>query len=109
MYMITLGNSLVGAFRSTSAAAHALIGVDDVLVFALGDDAERASVCTSAALDASVADNICHNSTSICFNALLFYHGFSKKQMLILRRNGKMFFSWMPYKKKKAAAKISWK
>ena len=53
---------IVRALGSAGAAFHALIGVDDVLVVALGDDAERTCVGAGAALDASIADNISHSS-----------------------------------------------
>ncbi len=47
-----LFNGLIGAGVSAGAAVDALIGVDDVLVVTLCDDAHGASVGAGAALDA---------------------------------------------------------
>ena len=58
-------DSLNGAVVGTSTAADTDIGIDDVLVFALGNSLNGAVVCTSTALDASVSDIVSHDFTSI--------------------------------------------
>ena len=64
MYELALGDSVVGAFASASAAVNAGVSVDFVLAVAFADAAQGASVCANAAADASVGDNICHSDTS---------------------------------------------
>ena len=54
-------NSLSGAVVSASATADANIGIDDELVFALGDCLDGAVVSASAALDTSVSDIVSHD------------------------------------------------
>ena len=56
---------LSGAVVSASAAADANVGIDDVLVFALGNSLDGAVVSASAALDTSVGDIVSHDFTSI--------------------------------------------
>ena len=46
---------------SAGAAINTLIGIDDVLFVALGDDAERAAIGAGAALCASVGDVVGHD------------------------------------------------
>ncbi len=58
-----LFGSAYRAYSSAVAAADAGIGIDNVLVVALGDSAYRAFACTSSALNASVGNLKSH---SIC-------------------------------------------
>ena len=60
-------DSLSGAVVGTGTAADTNIGIDDVLVFALGNSLNGAVVSTSATLDASVSDIVSHDITSIMF------------------------------------------
>ena len=55
-----LRDRVVGAFCCAGTAVHALIGVDDVLVFALADAADGTCVSASAALYTVVIDYVCH-------------------------------------------------
>ncbi len=48
------------AVVSTVAAADALISVDNVLVIALGNARNGASICTCAAVNALVGNLVCH-------------------------------------------------
>ena len=58
-------DSFAGALLSTSATGNADISVDDVLVCTLGNSLDGALISTSAALDASIGDNVSHDITSI--------------------------------------------
>lgn len=58
-----LFDSLVGAAISASAAINTLIGIDNVLVIALGDDAHGASIGTSTTLYTSIGDTVSHNDS----------------------------------------------
>ena len=55
-----LRDCVVGAFCSAGTAVHALISVDDVLVFALADAADGTCVSASTALYTVVIDYVCH-------------------------------------------------
>ena len=55
-----LRDRVVGAFCSAGTAVHALISVDDVLVFALADAADGTCVSASTALYTVVIDYVCH-------------------------------------------------
>ena len=55
-----------GAVLGAGAAVDAQIGIDDVLIFALGDSLNGAVVNTGAALYASVIDDISHVIPSNC-------------------------------------------
>lgn len=55
-----LFDSLVGAAVNTGAAIDALIGIDNILVFAFSDDAHGASIGASTALNTSVSDPVSH-------------------------------------------------
>ena len=61
LYMcLFLRDRVVGAFCCAGTAVYALIGVDDVLVFALADAADGTCVSASAALYTVVIDYVCH-------------------------------------------------
>jgi hypothetical protein len=64
-------DSLSGALIGAGAAADTDVGIDDVLVFALGDSFDGALVGTSAALDTSVSNVVSHDIPSNMF----FKHG----------------------------------
>ena len=53
------------ALVSASAAGNADVSVDNVLAFALRNSLNGALVSTSAALDASIGDDVSHDITSI--------------------------------------------
>ena len=55
-----LRDRVVGAFCSAGTAVHALISVDDVLVFALADAADGTCVSASTALYTVVIDYVSH-------------------------------------------------
>lgn len=56
-----LFGSAYRAYSGAVAAADAGIGIDNVLVIALGDSAYRAFACTSTALNASVSNLESHS------------------------------------------------
>lgn len=58
-----LFDSLIGATVSASAAINTLIGIDNVLVIALGDDAHGAGIGASTTLYASIGDTVSHNDS----------------------------------------------
>ena len=58
-------NGLSGAVVGAGAAADTDIGIDDELVFALGDCFDGAVVGAGAALDTSVSDIVSHDIPSI--------------------------------------------
>ena len=58
-------NGLDRAGGGAGSALNALLGVDDELVLALGDDAQGAGVGAGAALDASVGNGISHVRSSL--------------------------------------------
>ena len=60
-FFLLLLNRFERAGCSAGAAFDALIGINYVLVVALGDDAERAAISTASALCASIGDKICHD------------------------------------------------
>ena len=60
---LSLGRSADGAILSAGAARNAGIRVDDVLAVAFLDRLNGALLCTSAAGDARITDNICHSKT----------------------------------------------
>ena len=61
---LLLLDSFQRAGSGAGAALHTLVGVDDILVVALGDDAEGAGIGAGAALCAGVSDEICHGIPS---------------------------------------------
>ena len=61
-----LGDGFYGASRLASAARDTFVGVDFILVVAFGDGFVGAGICTTAALNALVADFVRHwNCTSL--------------------------------------------
>ena len=58
-------NSFSGAVVGAGAAADANIGIDDVLVFALGNSLNGAVIGASTALDASIGNIVSHDFPSI--------------------------------------------
>ena len=60
-----LHGSADGAVLGTSAAAHALLRIDNILAITLGDRFAGAVCRASAARDASISDLISHGSTSL--------------------------------------------
>jgi hypothetical protein len=62
---LLLHDSFNGAVVNAGAAANADVGVDDVLLVALGDSLDGAVVGAGAALDASVSDIVSHDFPSI--------------------------------------------
>jgi hypothetical protein len=61
-----LGDSAVGAGAFASAAVDALVGVDLVSAFALGDGAHGANICAGTAGNAKFrVDNSGHNKISL--------------------------------------------
>ena len=57
---LLLGGSINGAGIGASTARNALIGIDHIGSIALGDSADGALALASTALDASIANHICH-------------------------------------------------
>jgi hypothetical protein len=60
-------NCLNGALIGAGAAAHADIGIDDELVFALGDSLDGALVGAGAALNTSISNVVSHDFPSNMF------------------------------------------
>ena len=67
---LLLHDSFNGAVVNAGAAANADVGVDDVLLVALGDSLNGAVVGAGAALDASVSDDESHVLTSMYIYSL---------------------------------------
>jgi hypothetical protein len=55
-------DGLDGAVLSAGAAADTNVGIDDVLLVALGDSLDGAVLGAGAALDASISDLVSHDS-----------------------------------------------
>ncbi len=62
-------DGLSGALIGTCAAADTDVGIDDVLVFTLGDSLDRALVGAGAALDTSVSNVVSHDIPSNMFSS----------------------------------------
>ena len=62
---LLLHDSFNGAVVNAGAAANADVGVDDVLLVALGDSLNGAVLGAGAALDASVRNDVSHDFPSI--------------------------------------------
>ena len=71
----TFLDSFAGALVGAGAAADTDIGIDDVLVLALGDRLNGALVGTGAALHASVSDFESHGIPSYVVNLHVIYNG----------------------------------
>ena len=56
-------DGLNGAVVAASATANTGVSIDDVLVFAFGDSLDGAVVGAGAALDASISNLVCHDSS----------------------------------------------
>lgn len=69
---LALSDGADRASVSTAAAGNALLSVDDVAIFTLGDDAKGAGTCASTALQAAIVDNICHDFAPPFFVANIF-------------------------------------
>ena len=67
-------DSFSGAVVGASTAADANIGIDDVLVFALGDSLNRAVVSAGTALDASIGNIVSHDFPSNMCNIGICHH-----------------------------------
>ena len=59
-----------GASICTSAAFDASVSVNDIDAIAFGDSLNRAFTCASAASDASVGNYVCHESASFVSNLI---------------------------------------
>ena len=75
-----------GASVSASAAADALISVDNVLAVSLGDAANRTTVSASAAADAFVSNLESHREKPPFFWSPIFYHIYPKNQVFFQKK-----------------------
>lgn len=58
LLILFLRDCVVRALSSAGSALYALIGVDDVLAVAFGNDTEGTCICAGTAVDTVVANNI---------------------------------------------------
>ena len=61
LLILFMRDCVVRALSSAGSALYALIGVDDVLAVAFGNDTEGTCICAGTAVDTVVANNISHS------------------------------------------------
>ena len=74
----------------TGAALDALLSVDDVLLVALGDDAQGAGIGAGAALQASIGNGVSHGFSSLCLYGGLMSPCCTYHNMFFEKSNGEI-------------------